>query len=69
MDFPLRFRTWLDSVAPQLTPGVEAFSFNLFQPSFVPGVKFGIELIGAGTFSTEDQDWPCDEIWEQLQEA
>lgn len=63
MDFSLQFRNWLDAAASQASQSIAAFSFNLYEPVRVPGVKFGIELIGARTFSPHDHDWPCDEIW------
>ena len=63
MDFALQFSNWLDTAASQANPDIAAFSFNLYEPALVPGVKFGIELIGARAFSADDPDWPCDEIW------
>ncbi|RGE40593.1 hypothetical protein DZC30_19975 [Comamonas testosteroni] len=63
MDFSLQFPHWLDAAASQTSPDIAAFSFNLYEPAGVPGVKFGIELIGAASFSPDDPDWPCDEIW------
>ena len=63
MAFLLQFRHWLDAAASQTSADIAAFSFNLYEPALVPGVKFGIELIGARAFSADDSDWPCDEIW------
>lgn len=65
MEFEQSFITWLNScLEPQIPDAVCAFSFNLNQPAFEPDVKFGIELVGAGTFDKEDPDWPCNEVWE-----
>ena len=63
MDFPLQFHRWLDAAAAEASHGIAAFSFNLYEPAQIPGVKFGIELIGARAFDPDDPDWPCDEIW------
>lgn len=63
MDFSLQFRHWLGAAASQTSADIAAFSFNLYEPALVPGVKFGIELIGARAFSADDPDWPCDEVW------
>jgi len=65
MDFESDFATWLASSLSQCIPdSVIAFSFNLYEPAMVDGVKFGIELIGSGEFDANDPDWACDEIWE-----
>lgn len=65
MDFEQTFASWLTSSLEEELPGsVKAFSFNLYEPALVDGVKFGIELIGAGEFNKDDPDWACDEVWE-----
>ena len=65
MEFEQVFTAWLDSCFDQRIPdAVQAFSFNLYEPAGEPGVKFGIELIGAGMFDEESPDWPCKEVWE-----
>jgi hypothetical protein len=33
----------------------------------IDGVKFGVEIIGAGEFDANDPDWVCDEVWEPEQ--
>lgn len=43
---------------------IKAFSFNLMEPAFEVNAKFGIELIGAGMFDENDEDWACEEVWE-----
>ena len=63
MDFALQLHHWLDTAASQASHDIAAFSFNLYEPAGEPGVKFGIELIGAETYSADDPDWPCNEIW------
>lgn len=65
MDFENTFISWLHaSLTAPIRDEVKAFAFNLYEPAGEPGVKFGIELIGAGVFDEDDPDWPCEEIWE-----
>lgn len=65
MDFESRFRSWLDDCfATPVEENVKAFSFNLYEPAGESDVRFGIELIGAGSFDEDDPDWACDEVWE-----
>jgi len=64
MDFPSDFRAWLASALQAPVPNeVRAFSFNLFEPALINGVKFGVELIGAEQLDPQDSDWGCEEIW------
>lgn len=65
MDFEQKLKCWLDdSLAQDVPASVKAFSLNLYEPALVDGVKFGIELVGTGTFDEKDSDWACDEVWE-----
>ena len=65
MEFRESFRAWLaDGLSHAIPDSVKAFAFNLYEPAMVDGVKFGIELIGAGEFDENDPDWACDEVWE-----
>ncbi len=65
MSFEEKFTEWLNDCLSQPIPAsVKAFSLNLFEPAGIDGVKFGIELIGAGEFDEDDSDWACDEVWE-----
>jgi shikimate kinase len=65
VDFEARFNEWLNrSLMEPIPKQVKALCFNLFEPSGESGVKFGIELIGAGRFDSNDPDWPCSEVWE-----
>jgi hypothetical protein len=65
MDFEQQFAAWLnDGLAGDTPDNVKAFSFNLYEPAGIPDVKFGVEIVGAGSFDAEDPDWPCDEVWE-----
>ncbi len=42
MDFKTRFELWLSSSLEEEIPNsVQEFSFNLFEPAFEEGVKFG----------------------------
>lgn len=64
MNFPVQFHEWLSSALLASVPDqVAAFSFNLFEPALVEGVRFGVELVGAENFDPEDSDWACEEIW------
>lgn len=65
MDFESDFESWLnESLAQEIPSSVKAFSFNLYEPAFIDGVKFGIELIGSEAFDENDPDWACEEVWE-----
>jgi hypothetical protein len=65
MTFEENFRTWLAQALSEPIPAsVSAYSFNLFEYPETPEVKFGIELIGTGSFDPADADWACDEVWE-----
>ncbi len=64
MSFEDQFSEWIDeSLASYIPECVKAFSFNLFEPAEIPGVRFGVELIGANRFDEKDPDWPCYEVW------
>jgi hypothetical protein len=65
MDFPSQFEEWLRQALTVHVPAdVRAFSFNLFEPAGIEGVKFGVEIVGTGEFAPEDPDWACNEVWE-----
>jgi hypothetical protein len=65
MNFEDQFSQWIDeSLAGDIPESVKAFCFNLFEPAEIPGVKFGVELIGADRFDEGDPNWPCYEVWE-----
>ena len=67
MTFEERFTKWLDeSLAQGVPSSVQAFSFNLYEPAHVEGVKFSVELIGAGHFDKSAPDWACDEVWQPI---
>jgi len=66
--FKSLFIAWLNQgLSGPIPDDVKAFSFNIYEPAFEEGIKFGIEIIGAGSFEEDDPDWPCDEIWEPKQ--
>ncbi len=66
--FQDEFRRWLETgLDIDIPEDVKAYSFNLFEPAFEEGVKFGVELIGASAFDPDDPDWACDEVWEPAQ--
>lgn len=63
MKFTTKLERWLSEELEKGIPqDVAAFAFNLVEHA-MPRSKFGIELIGAGRFSPDDQDWPCNEVW------
>jgi len=65
MNFEQEFEAWLsNNITCEIPEDVKAFSFNLFESCIEDDKKFGIELIGAGEFDSENEDWACDEIWE-----
>lgn len=68
MNFEQHFEEWLSKgLQTDIPDEVKAYAFNLYEVAAEEGVKFGIELIGAGEFDPEDADWACDEIWEPHQ--
>ena len=65
MTFAESFHAWLDSsLSADIPDAVVAFSFNLYEESFVEGAKFGVELIGSNHFDATNSDWACEEIWQ-----
>jgi len=64
MGFENDLRGWLAKALLQGVPdGVVGFSFNLFE-HLEPKSRFGVELVGAGSFDPSNSDWACDEVWE-----
>ena len=53
--------TWLDEVMRMTIPDdVVAFCFNLYEDA---NKSWTLELIGASSFDTTDNDWACDEVF------
>ena len=51
---------WIDDVlSASVTDEVVAFCFNLYEND---EYYWSMELIGAGRFDPDDQDWACDEV-------
>ena len=51
---------WIDGVLSDGVPDeAVAFCFNLYENE---DYYWSMELIGAGRFDPEDQDWACDEV-------
>ena len=51
---------WIDGVLSDSVPDeAVAFCFNLYEND---EYYWSMELIGAGRFDPEDQDWACDEV-------
>lgn len=61
--FEKTFEYWLEeSLSVDIPENVCAFAFNLFECG-----DFGITIIGAERFDSNDEDWTCDEIWHPSQ--
>ena len=53
--------TWLNEVMQMTIPDdVVAFCFNLYEEA---NNSWTLELIGASSFDTTDNDWSCDEVF------
>ncbi|MBO7467968.1 MAG: hypothetical protein J6T94_09835 [Bacteroidaceae bacterium] len=53
--------TWLNEVMQMTIPDdVVAFCFNLYEDA---NKSWTLELIGASSFDTTDNDWACDEVF------
>lgn len=56
----MRFQRWLNIILSVEFPDtVEAISFNLYEDG---KNSWSIELVGAGSFDEEDEEWTCDEV-------
>lgn len=50
---------WIDAALAAPRPdGIAAFHFNLYD-----SIEFDLQLIGAPTYSADDDDWACDDIF------
>lgn len=65
MHFDEQFRTWLESALRTVPVSVRAFAFNLNESSG-DQAPFSVEVTGATSFDTDDEDWACDEVWEAM---
>ncbi len=64
MDFNEDFNNWLTAALSEDIPDdVAAFHFNLYESAGDEEIRFGIDLVGTGSFDPEDDDWACDEVW------
>jgi hypothetical protein len=64
MSFSEEFNSWIDAAfASEVPKTLVAYSFNLFELG-PQEAKYGIELIGADEFDTDNSDWACNEVWE-----
>jgi hypothetical protein len=54
------FSKWLDKVLSQKMPeSIKAYNFNLYEGKDT----FHVQLIGSSSFSENDQEWACDEVF------
>lgn len=58
------FSNWLDNLLENndMPENTAAFNFNLYEESVEDHI-YGVQLIAAERFDSEDPDWPCDEVW------
>lgn len=55
-----RFQRWLNIIlSVEFPDSVEAINFNIYEDG---NNYWSIELIGAGSFDEENEDWACDEV-------
>jgi len=55
-----KFFTWIDqALSAELPSTVQAFNFNLYEAKG----DWHVQVVGAGSFSIEDEDWACDEVF------
>ncbi|WOE76283.1 hypothetical protein [Alterisphingorhabdus coralli] len=63
-NFGTTFKSWLsEQLSVPIPEDIEAFSINLYELG-EPNAKFGVEIIGAGSFNASNEDWACDEVWQ-----
>ena len=56
------FEKWVDkTLSAPLPEGIVAFNFNMYDDG---DGKWSVEIIGAASFDKEDEDWACDEIFD-----
>ena len=56
------FEKWVDkTLSVPLPEGIVAFNFNMYDDG---NGKWSVEIIGAASFDKEDEDWACDEIFD-----
>ena len=54
------FCIWLDTfLKNELPKNIVAFNFNLYEDE----TSFHIQLIGASSYSKDNSDWACDEVF------
>jgi shikimate kinase len=54
------FEEWLNGYLEKGIPQeVVATNFNIYEET---GNSWSVEIVGAGSFDEEDEDWACDEI-------
>lgn len=52
---------WVDTaLTVELPDGIQAFCFNLYEKG---NNVYAIEIIGSPTFDETDEDWACDEVF------
>ena len=55
------FEKWVDTaLAVELPENIEAFCFNLYEKG---NNVYAVEIIGSPTFDETDEDWACDEVF------
>ena len=55
------FEKWVDTaLAVELPENIEAFCFNLYEKG---NNVYAVEIIGSPTFDETDENWDCDEVF------
>ena len=55
------FEKWVDTaLAVELPDRIQAFCFNLYEKG---NNVYAVEIIGSPTFDETDEDWACDEVF------
>lgn len=64
MDIYKEFAHWLDRLLTENTipDAAAAFNFNLYEESESESL-YAVQLIAAGEFDENDDEWACDEVW------
>ena len=55
------FEKWVDAaLSVELPSNIEAFCFNLYEKG---NNVYAVEIIGSPSFDETDEDWPCNEVF------
>lgn len=62
MEIYEQFAKWLDNLLENndMPDETAAYNFNIYDEE---DETYGVQLIAAGEFSEDDDDWACEEVW------